>query len=81
MTEVGLFEAKTHLSRIVDRVEQGEEIVLTRHGRPVARIVPFPQPRLTEAEIADLAAELKRLAKGQRLDGLSLRELIEEGRH
>ena len=81
MTEVGLFEAKTHLSRIVDRVEQGEEIVLTRHGRPVARIVPMARPGLTETEIADLAAELKRLAQGQRLDGLSLRELIEEGRH
>ena len=40
MTEVGAFEAKNKLSALLDRVEQGEEIVITRHGRPVARLVP-----------------------------------------
>jgi prevent-host-death family protein len=38
---VGLFEAKTHLSELVARAEQGEEVVITRHNKPVARIVPF----------------------------------------
>jgi len=37
---VGLFEAKTHLSELVTRAEAGETITITRHGRPVARIVP-----------------------------------------
>jgi prevent-host-death family protein len=40
MTEVGAFEAKNKLSALLDRVEQGEEIIITRHGRPVARLVP-----------------------------------------
>jgi prevent-host-death family protein len=40
MIEVGAFEAKNKLSALLDRVEQGEEVVITRHGRPVARLVP-----------------------------------------
>lgn len=39
MKTVGVLEAKTHLSKLLDAVEQGEEIVITRHGKPVARIV------------------------------------------
>jgi prevent-host-death family protein len=38
---VNIHEAKTHLSRLVERVEAGEEITLARAGRPVARIVPY----------------------------------------
>jgi len=38
---IGLFEAKTHLSELVARAEQGDEVIITRHNRPVARIVPF----------------------------------------
>ncbi len=40
MFEIGAFEAKNTLGRLLDRVEQGEEIVITRHGKPVARLVP-----------------------------------------
>jgi prevent-host-death family protein len=39
LTEIGAFEAKNKLSWLLDRVEQGEEIIITRHGRPVARLV------------------------------------------
>lgn len=39
MTEIGAFEAKNKLSWLLDRVEQGEEIIITRYGRPVARLV------------------------------------------
>jgi prevent-host-death family protein len=44
---VNIYAAKTHLSRLVDQVNAGEEIVITRHGRPVARLVPAAaaQPR------------------------------------
>lgn len=42
MEPVSIYDAKTHLSRLVARAEQGEETVITRHGRPVARIVPMP---------------------------------------
>jgi prevent-host-death family protein len=41
MTEVGVHEAKTHLSRLLRRVAQGEEIVITSGGRPAARLVPI----------------------------------------
>ena len=41
MQTVGLFEAKTHLSEYVLRAEAGEELIITRHNTPVAKIVPF----------------------------------------
>ena len=40
MTQVGMHEAKTNLSRLVARAEAGEEVVIARRGKPVARIVP-----------------------------------------
>lgn len=40
MLEIGAFEAKNTLGSLLDRVQEGEEIVITRHGRPVARLVP-----------------------------------------
>ena len=40
MQEIGAFEAKNTLGTLLDRVEQGEEIIITRHGKPVARLVP-----------------------------------------
>jgi prevent-host-death family protein len=48
MASINIHEAKTHLSRLVERVEAGEEIVIARAGRPVARLVPYrarTQPR------------------------------------
>lgn len=41
MDTIGLFEAKTHLSELVARAERGEEFVITRHNKPVAKIVPI----------------------------------------
>ena len=40
MREIGAFEAKNTLGALLDRVQQGEEIIITRHGKPVARLVP-----------------------------------------
>ena len=40
MQEIGAFEAKNTLGSLLDRVQQGEEIIITRHGKPVARLVP-----------------------------------------
>ena len=45
MTEVNIHEAKTHLSRLLARVEAGEEVVIMRAGRPVARLVPIHPPQ------------------------------------
>jgi prevent-host-death family protein len=44
---VGAFEAKTHLSELLARVEGGEEVTITKHGRPVARLVPVSQTPLS----------------------------------
>jgi prevent-host-death family protein len=43
METVGLFEAKTHLSELVARAEQGEEVIITRHNKPVAKLVPISE--------------------------------------
>ena len=51
-TTVNIHEAKTHLSRLVERIEAGEEIVIARAGRPVARLVPYrarTRPRIPGA--------------------------------
>jgi prevent-host-death family protein len=41
MTAVGAFEAKTHFASLLERVAGGEQILITKHGRPVARLVPI----------------------------------------
>ena len=45
MSSINIHEAKTHFSRLISRVQQGEEIVISKSGRPVARLVPEPGPR------------------------------------
>jgi prevent-host-death family protein len=77
MPEVGAFEAKTHLSHLLDQVERGETITITRHGRPVARLIPIAGSSRDERGRA--IAELKELRAGQTLGGLSVRELIDQG--
>ncbi len=49
---VGAYEAKTHLADLLDRVQRGEQIIITRHGKPVARLVPEGQPDLAAAHAA-----------------------------
>jgi len=77
MKEVGVYEAKTHLARLLDEVELGETITITRHGRPIARIVPVGGRQRSATEAIDALREFR---KGNRLHGLTIRELIEEGR-
>jgi prevent-host-death family protein len=79
MESVGAYEAKTHLPQLLDRVARGEEICITRHGRPIARLVP--EAALPSADIRTVIAEIKEFRKGRTLGGdLTIRELIEEGR-
>ena len=78
MREVGAFEAKNKLSELLDEVEQGGEVVITRRGRPVARLVA-PSP--VDREAAEAAAQRLRMrSRGVTLGGLSIRSLIEDGR-
>lgn len=79
MESVGAYEAKTHLPRLLDRVARGEEIQITRHGRPVARLIPEPVEEA--ADIHAVIAEIREFRKGRKLgDDVTIRELIEEGR-
>ena len=79
MRTVGSYEAKTHLPRLLDEVAGGEEITITKHGVPVAVLVPpSGTKRRSPGEVIE---ELKELRKGVRLgEDLTIRDLIEEGR-
>jgi prevent-host-death family protein len=78
METVGAFDAKTHLAELLDRVERGESLTITRHGKPVAQLVPVAAPR--ERSRMEAIRELREFGKGHRLDGLKIRDLIDEGR-
>lgn len=79
MHTVGIFEARDHLAALLDEVEAGGEVVITRHGKPVARLVPAG-PGFDGAKAQQAADGLRALSKGLTLDGLSIKELISEGR-
>jgi prevent-host-death family protein len=78
MRQLGAYDAKTHLPRLLDEVAAGEPITITKHGVPVAVLIPATAP----SSVAVLAAiaGLRAFRPGHRLDGLTIRELIEEGR-
>ena len=79
MRSVGAYEAKTHLPRLLDCVTRGEEIQITRNGRPIARLIPEPGPTATDLD--SLIAEMRQFRKGRRLGkDVTVRDLIEEGR-
>ena len=80
MTSVGAFEAKTRFAQLLDRVERGEEIVITRHGKPVAVLRPAAAEPSSE-ELRRLAEELRenRVRRGPGLAGLTIKELTHGG--
>ncbi len=78
METVGAFEAKSHLAELLDRVERGESVTITRHGRPIAQLVPTTSAQRRDR--ADVIHDFLDFAKGRKLDGMSIREMIEEGR-
>jgi prevent-host-death family protein len=78
MREVGAFEAKTHLSELIAAVEAGETVMITRRGRPVARLMPVEDQRSTRATALERIRSLRAgLAGITRDDILSARD---EGR-
>ena len=77
MSEVGAYEAKTHLPAVLERVARGEQITITKHGKPVARLVPIGRPEPDRRREA--VERLKEFAKGRTL-GVPIKQLIEEGR-
>lgn len=78
MRSIGAYEAKTHLPRLLDEVAGGERITITKHGRPVAMLVP-PGPATT-VDAEALMRWMREFRKGHPLDGVTIRELIDDGR-
>lgn len=79
MKEIGAFEAKNRLGTLLDWVEQGEEVVITRRGKAVARLVPEGS-RFNREEAREAARRILEMSKGVTLGGLKIKDLIEEGR-
>ena len=79
MREIGAFEAKNRLGTVLDWVEQGEEVVITRHGKAVARVVPVVAS-FDRAKAKQAARALIESRRGTTLGGLSIKELVNEGR-
>lgn len=78
METVSAYDAKTHLPKLLRRVQQGERFTITRHGVPIAVLQPLDEA--ATADPAEAIARLREFRRGKRLDGLSIRELIDEGR-
>jgi prevent-host-death family protein len=77
MRTVGTFEANTQLSALLERVARGEEVIITRYGRAVARLVPVGA--VSRDRLERTVARLKAFRPGRRLGDLSAKALIEEG--
>lgn len=78
MIEVGAFDAKTHLSSLLNKVAQGEEVLITRRGIPVARLVPAQEA--DRSRVAKAIQRLRSLRHGVQLRGLRWKELRDQGR-
>lgn len=77
MTTVGAYEAKTHLGELLQQVEAGDVVTITRHGRAVARLVPAaPAAAAPEAAVSAIRTARAGIRRGR----LSVRHMIEEGR-
>ena len=85
MTTISAFEAKTRFGGLLDRVCRGEEIVITRHEKPVARLVPEGRPSLSQvreavSELDALRGEMKKRRPRRPLSDKEIRDAIAEGR-
>ena len=80
MESIGSFEAKTHLPQLLERVAKGEEFTITKHGKPVARLVPAAA-MIAKPDVKQVLEELRAFSRGNTLGkGVTIREMIEEGR-
>jgi prevent-host-death family protein len=85
MTTVSAFEAKTRFGDLLERVSRGEEIVITKHQKPVARLVPEGRPALSEVrdavnELASLRNEMAQRRGARPISDKDIRDAIQKGR-
>lgn len=76
---IGAYDAKTHFSELLEKVESGEEFTITKHGTPVARLVPIKKKSTAAERRAIIERWINRTDKPS-LGGLKIRDLINEGR-
>ena len=79
MREIGAFEAKNRLGQLLDWVEQGEEVTITRRGKAVARLVSA-RPGISREDARAAAQSIREMSKGIMLGRLKIKNLIDEGR-
>ena len=77
MPEVGAYDAKTHLPKLLERVEKGERFVITKHGRPVAELLPIARP--DSDVVRRTIAEIRAFRKSLRQRGVRVGNLLKEG--
>jgi len=78
--QIGAFEAKTHFSQILEQVERGDDFIVTKRGKPVAKIIPIEQEKLmTRKEAIEALIEMRKHYNGVPGD-FNIREAIEDGR-
>ncbi len=73
MDTIGAYEAKTHLSRLLERVKEGESIVITKHGTPIAVLQPFSQKEKNDTKSVINKLKEFRENTGAKLAGLTIR--------
>ena len=78
MRTIGAYEAKTHLPKLLEDVKKGERIIITKHGLPVALLGPADLSKTIPTD--QIINEIKNLRKKNKLHGLSIREMINDGR-
>jgi prevent-host-death family protein len=78
MATLGIYEARTRWSEMIDRVGKGEEITITRHGTPVAKLVPADGR--AKVAVAEAVEELRKFRRKHKLRGLTIKQMIGEGR-
>ena len=78
MIEVGAFEAKTHLSSLLEQVSRGEEVLIRRRGKPVAKLVPVQQAE--RRRVQDAIAAWRKRRGGMTLGGAGWKVLRDAGR-
>ncbi|MFO1463126.1 MAG: type II toxin-antitoxin system prevent-host-death family antitoxin [bacterium] len=78
MNEIGVYEAKTHLPKLLERVSKGENFIITKHGVPIARLVPAENAQ--KRPVAEVIRELLDSRKRRKASLREIKDMKEEGR-
>jgi prevent-host-death family protein len=77
MSEIGAYEAKTHLPKLLERVQKGERFVITRHGKPVAELTPVVDRDAVRIRAA--IGELRNVRKSLARRGVQMKDVLRSG--